>query len=194
MARGGVGHDSVACAGECGGVWVSICGRSSGAIGTAAWSATCWLTTAARAGRPQAEVPVQLGREDGLDVAGLRRLVGSISRYVDGGRGRAVAPETGGGLTVEAARPIEASWVPEGCGSGLASRRHCGRPWARRQFTVGMERVLLALVASRAIAPSSKLAAAEWASQDVVIPGLDRMGKGLYATKHGERLHSLAVR
>jgi transposase len=35
-----------------------------------------------------------------------------------------------------------------------------------------VERVLFALVANRAIAPMSKLSAAEWASQDVVIPGL----------------------
>ena len=38
-----------------------------------------------------------------------------------------------------------------------------------------MERALFALVANRAIDPSSKLAAADWASQDVAIPGLDRM-------------------
>ena len=38
-----------------------------------------------------------------------------------------------------------------------------------------MERVLFALVANRAIDPASKLAAADWASHDVAIPGLDRM-------------------
>ena len=32
----------------------------------------------------QAEVLLQLGREDRLDMEGLRRLVGSISRYLDG--------------------------------------------------------------------------------------------------------------
>ncbi|MBN1628881.1 MAG: transposase, partial [Thermoleophilia bacterium] len=31
----------------------------------------------------QAEVLVSLGREDRLDVEGLRRLVGSIGRYLD---------------------------------------------------------------------------------------------------------------
>jgi hypothetical protein len=60
------------------------------------------------------------------------------------------------------------AWRRAGAAGGLG----------RRQFTVDMQRVLLALVASRAIAPSSKLAAAEWASQDVVIPRLDRMDEG----------------
>lgn len=36
-----------------------------------------------------------------------------------------------------------------------------------------VERVLFALVANRALAPSSKLAAAEWVCHDVAVPGLD---------------------
>jgi len=38
-----------------------------------------------------------------------------------------------------------------------------------------MERVLFALVANRAIEPMSKLSAAEWACEDVIIPGLGGM-------------------
>ena len=44
-----------------------------------------------------------------------------------------------------------------------------------RRFTTDVERVLFALVANRALAPCSKLAAAEWASHDVAIPGLEAM-------------------
>jgi transposase len=44
-----------------------------------------------------------------------------------------------------------------------------------RRFTTAVERVLFALVCNRAIAPMSKLSAAEWATQDVVIPGLASM-------------------
>ena len=44
-----------------------------------------------------------------------------------------------------------------------------------RRFTTDVERVLFALVANRAIDPASKLAAAEWASCDVAIPGLAGM-------------------
>lgn len=45
----------------------------------------------------------------------------------------------------------------------LEGRRHRG----------DVERAIFALVANRAIAPDSKLAAAEWASKDAAIPGLD---------------------
>jgi len=41
-----------------------------------------------------------------------------------------------------------------------------------RRLGPSAERVLFALVASRALAPSSKLAAARWASEDVLIEGL----------------------
>jgi transposase len=44
-----------------------------------------------------------------------------------------------------------------------------------RRFTTAVERVLFALVCNRAIAPMSKLGAAEWATEDVVIPGLAGM-------------------
>ena len=44
-----------------------------------------------------------------------------------------------------------------------------------RRFTTDVERVLFALVANRALKPASKLSAAEWASEDVAIPGLDGM-------------------
>ncbi|MEZ5223340.1 MAG: IS1634 family transposase [Ilumatobacteraceae bacterium] len=44
-----------------------------------------------------------------------------------------------------------------------------------RRFTTDVERVLFALVANRAIVPASKLAAAEWASNDVAISGLESM-------------------
>src|SRR2546422_11650406 len=44
-----------------------------------------------------------------------------------------------------------------------------------RRFTTDVERVIFALVANRAIDPASKLAAAEWATCDVVMPGLAGM-------------------
>jgi hypothetical protein len=44
-----------------------------------------------------------------------------------------------------------------------------------RRFTTNMERVLFALVANRAVAPMSKLSAAEWVREDAAIPGLSAM-------------------
>ena len=129
----------------------------------------------------QAQVLVSLGREDRLDVEGLRRLVGSIGRYLDGTRGLpAAGPVAGGGtsgLVVESSRPIGATWLLDGLWRQLGIAGALGEVLDRRRFSTAVERVLFALVAGRAVAPASKLATAEWVSEDVVIPGLVRMDK-----------------
>jgi Transposase DDE domain len=124
----------------------------------------------------QAEVLINFGREDQLDLVGLRRLVGSIGRYLDGTRGLEVDPAASG-LVVEASRPLGATWLLDGLWQRLRIAQVLREVLDRRRFTVSMERVLFALVAGRAIAPASKLATAEWASADVAIPGLAAMDK-----------------
>src|SRR4051812_28751877 len=126
-----------------------------------------------------AKVLLPLGREDRLDVAGLRRLVGSINRYLgeDAGSdaGAQVGAEPGGGLTITGSRPAGGAWLLDGLwqqlGIGTALREVLGG----RRFTTDVERVAFALVANRALAPVSKLAAADWATHDVAIPGLAQM-------------------
>jgi hypothetical protein len=61
------------------------------------------------------------------------------------------------------------------CGGGWGWLRRCANCSGARHFATDVERVLFALVCNRALAPCSKLAAAEWASEDVVIPGLAAM-------------------
>src|SRR3954447_5773711 len=123
-----------------------------------------------------AKVLLPLGREDRLDVAGLRQLVGSIDRYLGEDAGSdadaQVGAEAGGGLTITDSRPAGGVWLLDGLwqqlGIGSALRGGLGA----RRFGTDMERVTFALVANRALAPASKLAAAEWISSDVAIPGL----------------------
>jgi transposase len=129
-----------------------------------------------RVGRvTRAEVLLNLGREDELDVEGLRRLARSITRYTDPGAEGGAAIESADGLEVVGSRPLGGAWLLD------ALWRRLGIPVALREllgarrFATDVERVLFALVANRALAPCSKLAAAEWASQDVAIPGLERM-------------------
>ena len=54
----------------------------------------------------------------------------------------------------------------------MRSSAGSGSPGRGRRDMAATERVLFALVANRALAPSSKLAAAEWVSHDVRIAGL----------------------
>ncbi|HET7518497.1 MAG TPA: IS1634 family transposase [Actinomycetes bacterium] len=119
----------------------------------------------------QAEVLLHLGREDRLDMDGLRRLVGSISRYLDGA---GALPPTGpeAALAVESSRQLGAVWLLDGLWRKLGVADALGGVLGGRRFTTAVERVLFALVANRAVEPMSKLSAAEWASQDAAIPGL----------------------
>jgi hypothetical protein len=131
----------------------------------------------------KANVLLNLGREDRLDPDGLRRLVRSINRYLGepdrGGTDAAAATGTDradaglDGLRLIASRPAGAAWLLHGLWKALDVDTALRKVLGGRRFTTDVERVLFALVANRAIDPSSKLAAAEWASHDVAIPGLD---------------------
>jgi Transposase DDE domain len=123
----------------------------------------------------QAEVLVQLGREDRLDMEGLRRLVGSITRYLDGvGALPPAGPEAA--LTVESSRTLGAVWLLDGLWQRLGVAEALGGALGGRRFTTDVERVLFALVANRAVDPMSKLSAAEWACHDAAIPRLAAAG------------------
>jgi hypothetical protein len=122
----------------------------------------------------QAEVLLQLGREDRLDMEGLRRLVGSISRYLDGaGALSPVGPQAA--LQVEASYTLGAVWLLDALWQRLGVAGALAALLGTRRFGTDVERVLFALVADRAVDPMSKLGAAEWASQDAAIPRLAGM-------------------
>jgi transposase len=125
-------------------------------------------------GVTQAEVLLNLGREDELDVEGLRRLARSISRYADGGP-RDAAEAAGEGLEVVESRPFGGAFVLDVVWRRLGVAEAIAAAVGARRFATDVERVLFALVANRALKPFSKLAAAEWASRDVHIPGLSAM-------------------
>ena len=124
-------------------------------------------------GVTQAEVLLNLGREDQLDVEGLRRLARSISRYTDAADGvGAVGEAAGPELRATDARPFGAAFVLDALWRRLGVGRALGEVLRERRHRHDAERALFALVCNRAIRPESKLAAAEWATHDAVIPGL----------------------
>ena len=126
-------------------------------------------------GVTRAEVLLQLGREDELDVEGLRRLARSIRRYTDPGAEDGGRIEPAEGLEVVGSRPLGGAWLLDGLWRRLGVAEALRGVLGARRFTTDVERVLFALVCNRALAPCSKLAAAEWASNDVAIPGLEAM-------------------
>jgi hypothetical protein len=126
-------------------------------------------------GVTRAEVLLQLGREDELDVEGLRRLARSIRRYTDPGLEDGGRIEPAEGLEVVGSRPLGGAWLLDALWRRLGVAEALRGVLGARRFTTDVERVLFALVCNRALAPCSKLAAAEWASNDVAIPGLEAM-------------------
>src|SRR5919106_6880310 len=126
-------------------------------------------------GVTQAEVLLNLGREDQLEIEGLRRLAASITRFTDGDGGGAPLPGAPGEFDVTGSRPLGGVWLLDGLWRALGVDRALAGVLGPRRFTTDVERVLFALVANRALDPCSKLAAAEWASRDVALPGLEAM-------------------
>src|SRR5215207_537255 len=121
-------------------------------------------------------------RVDGLDVDGLLRLAASIRKHFGDGDGGGLSDGAEAGLAAGAApmevadaRPIGTAWLLDALWTRLEIGTSIKRVADGRRFTTAMERVLFALVANRAIEPMSKLSAAEWASEDVAIPGLAAM-------------------
>ena len=124
-------------------------------------------------GRSVPKVVYGLGREDQLDKEAVRRLVASLSRLLEPGEEPAAAGE---GLEFAESRPyggayvLDQLWQRLGIGTILAGLASPGR--GRPRDAAAAERVLFGLVANRALAPSSKLAASEWMSHDVHVDGL----------------------
>jgi hypothetical protein len=128
-------------------------------------------------GRSVPKVIYGFGREDQLDKEAVRRLVASLSRLLDPGDLPAVP---GGDLEFTESRPyggayvLDRLWQRLGIGTILTGLASCGP--GRPRDAAAAERVLFGLVANRALAPSSKLAASEWMSRDVHIDGLGETG------------------
>jgi hypothetical protein len=131
-------------------------------------------------GRIKPDVLMNLGRVDQVDVAGLRRLAASITKHFGDGDGLSDAVEAGvaagaAPLEVVDARTTGAIWLLDQLWHRLEVGAAVRAATDARRFTTNMERVLFALVANRAVAPMSKLSAAEWVREDAAIPGLSTM-------------------
>jgi hypothetical protein len=123
-----------------------------------------------RTGSPVAKVIHNFGRADLVDREALRRLVASISRFLE--PGQAVRAAAGGAVEVLESRRMGGAWVLgrlwERLEIGQAIRRAAG---GRRLDGGAAERVIFALAAQRALEPASKLAATRWVAERVFIEG-----------------------
>jgi hypothetical protein len=119
--------------------------------------------------RSAVQVVYNFGREDTASREALQRLVASVTRFLDPDAALAASAD---GLEFTESRPLGGTWVLDALWSRLGIGKEMRRLLKGRRRDETAERVLFALAASRALAPSPKLAAARWASEDVMIAGL----------------------
>jgi hypothetical protein len=124
----------------------------------------------AAAGMSRPKVVYNFGREDQLDRAAVNRLIASLSRMVE--PAAALAAAAPAELAFCESRPMGGAHVLDGLWQRLGIGKIMAGLAAGRRLDDRVERVLFALVANRALAPSSKLAAAGWVCHDAHIPGL----------------------
>ena len=110
------------------------------------------------------------GRTDQVDPAAIERLIASLSRLLDPAAALRVTASSE--LTFLESRPLGGTHVLDGMWQRLGIDKVMGGLLKGRRRDPRVERVLFALVANRALAASSKLAAAGWVSDDVHIDGL----------------------
>jgi Transposase DDE domain len=122
--------------------------------------------------RSRVQVVYNFGREEPATREALERLVASVARHLEPGKARAIAAE---GLEFTESRPLGGTWVLGALWERLGIGPVMRELLTGRRLDPSAERVLFALVANRALAPSSKLAASRWAGEDVLITGLDAM-------------------
>jgi hypothetical protein len=122
-----------------------------------------------QARRSKVQVVYNFGREDHSNREALQRLAASVTRFLDPAAALAAAAD---GLEFTESRPLGGTHVLDALWSRLGIGREMRRLLKGRRRDESAERVLFALAANRALAPSSKLAAARWVTEDVMVTGL----------------------
>ncbi len=119
--------------------------------------------------RSNVRVLYHFGRADQLDHGAIRRLIGSLSRALEPGEALALQAPA---LHFLESRPLGGAWALDQLWRRLGLHEIASGLLHGRRLDPTAERVLFALVANRALAPSSKLSCAGWVSERVAIPEL----------------------
>jgi len=122
-------------------------------------------------GYAKAEVIYSFGRRDQLDVEAIRRLVNSLCRFLSPEDALQVQAKGRGEKPLQFIKscPAGGAYLLRALWDRIKLRKCLNDVLKDRSFTAPVEEALFALVANRALAPSSKLAVEEWASMDVYL-------------------------
>lgn len=120
-------------------------------------------------GHSKTEVIYNFGRKDQVDQEAIRRLVNSLCRFL--------SPEQASEAQAKATHPELSKFISSRCAGGslvlkgiwksLCIDKALSQALKNREFTAPIKDAIFAMVANRALNPSSKLAIEEWASNEV---------------------------
>ena len=118
-----------------------------------------------KTGVPKAQVLYTFGRQDSLDVEAIRRLIGSLSRFVSAETAeRETSP-----LTFIKSAPLGGAYLLRALWEKIGIPALFTKALKDRNFSSPVEWAVFAMVANRALAPDSKRGVEEWAREDVAL-------------------------
>ena len=119
-------------------------------------------------GFAQAQVIHSFGRSDQLDVEALRRLIKSVSRFLDPEDAIRLERQSDD-LKFVSSRPAGGAYLLKALWQRLNIDDCLKKALDQRSFAAPVAEALFAMVANRALAPSSKLAIEQWAADEVFL-------------------------
>jgi transposase len=119
-------------------------------------------------GFAQAKVIHSFGRRDQLDVEALQRLVKSMSRFLDPEDSLQIEHQDDQ-LRIISSRPAGGAHLLKQLWKRLHIDDCLKKAIDGRSFTAPIAEAIFAMVANRALAPSSKLAIEQWAAEEVYL-------------------------
>ena len=127
------------------------------------------------AGCAKAKVLFNLGRYEQVDVEALKRLVASISRFLspEDALEAQASVSAQSPLRFVSSRRFGGAWTLDQLWRRLGIQRVLVSLLEKRRFEAPIERAIFAMVANRALAPSSKLAVENWVATEVAVPELE---------------------
>jgi len=117
-------------------------------------------------GYSRAEVIHSFGRRDQLDVPALKRLIGSLSRFISPEDAQVIEAQ-GRGLKFISSKPAGGALLLKRLWDRIGIDKCLADALQDRAFTSPVQDAIFTMVANRALAPCSKLAIEEWAEKDV---------------------------
>lgn len=125
-------------------------------------------------GFAQAQVIHSFGRREDLNVDGLRRLIKSLSRFLD--------PEDvielehdSEDLKFTSSKAAGGAYLLKALWKKLNIDQCLDKMLSRRSFEAPVKEAIFAMIANRALSPSSKLAIEQWAAEDVWLGNEDSL-------------------